>query len=491
MGDFDLGQIFTRRVLADYMVSLFTLLPESVVLDPCFGEGVFLDSIVANTNYRAYGYEIDKKLFNGYAKDEKVEAIYNADFLLNPINTKYDGIIMNPPYIRHEKIDDLQGYGITKGKLAKKTVFSKLPRTANLYMYFVVKAINILKANGELIVIFPESWLNSKGGVTFKGILSSQCSVERRIYVSGSAFEKDALVDVIILKLKKNVEFADCEAQYVNIDGDSISKRKVEKFQQTSHNRVPFASYSTIRRGLTTGCNEVFVNPQIKTSKELLVDIISSPKSVSGFTTTNAVTDKLLLVQSDSILNKELKNYLVNWEKTIIKTRKPKTLAEKIKKNEQWYLLNDVACKGIIFGYMVRNDMRFILNDSGLTARDNFYIITPSIDIHTMFALLNNYYVYTQLEMSGRKYGGGMLKLQKYDVESLTLTNLSEVSDDDKTKLMELGRSLAESGEKHIIDDITMLLSAYEVVGLQEIRAQFEYMRSKRLENGKCAKQKL
>lgn len=485
MSNTDLGQIFTRRILADYMVSLFTLSSESVVLDPCFGGGVFLDSLSANTDYRSYGYEIDSELFNDYAKDKKEDSLYNADFLLSNISIKYDGIIMNPPYIRHEKIDDLQGYGITKAKLAKKLIFSKLPRTANLYMYFVVKAINILKANGELIVIFPESWLNSKGGVTFKGILSSQCSVESRIHVSGSAFEKDALVDVIILKLKKNATLADCESQYVSIDGDSISKRKVEKFQQTSHNRVPFTTYSTIRRGLTTGCNEIFVNPQIKASKELLIDIISSPKAVSGFTTVNAATDKLLVVKSDSNLSRELKDYIANWEKTIAKTRKPKTLAEKIKKGEQWYLLNDVNCKGILFGYMVRNDMRFILNDSNLTARDNFYVITPSIDIFTMFALLNNYYVYTQLEMDGRKYGGGMLKLQKYDVESLMLTSLDAVSDADKTKLTELGCRLAQSSDKTLIDDITRLLSSYEPVGLQVIKAQFEYMRSKRLENGK------
>lgn len=481
----DLGQIFTRRVLADYMVSLFTLPSKSVVLDPCFGGGVFLDSIAANTDYKAHGYEIDNELYNNYFENEKRASLYNSDFLLSDISIKYDGIIMNPPYIRHEKIDDLQDYGITKAKLTKKPIFSKLPRTANLYMYFVIKAINIIKANGELLVIFPESWLNSKGGVTFKGILSRLCSVESRIHVSGSAFEKDALVDVIILKLKKNASLVDCEPQYVSIDGDSINKRNVEKFQQTFHNRMPVTTYSTIRRGLTTGCNKIFVNPQIKENSGLLVDIISSPKAISGFTTINAATDKLLVVKSDSSLSKELKDYLLNWENTIAKTRKPKTLAEKIKKSEQWYSLNDIDCRGIIFGYMVRNNMRFIINDSDLTVRDNFYIITPNIDIYTMFALLNNYYVYTQLEMSGRKYGGGMLKLQKYDVESLMLTNLAAVSDDDKTKLTEFGRRLADSGDKKIIADITKLLSSYELVGLQEIRSQFEYMQSKRLEYGK------
>jgi hypothetical protein len=134
---------------------------------------------------------------------------------------------------------------------------------------------------------------------------------------------------------------------------------------------------------------------------------------------------------------------------------------------------------------MVRNNMRFILNEAGLTVRDNFYVITPRIELYTMFALLNNYYVYAQLETNGRNYGGGMLKLQKYDVESVTLTDLSAVSEADKAKLSGYGLRLAKSGKRGIVDEITAILSAYESEGLREIKEQYEYMKSKRLE---CAK---
>ena len=485
MSNVDLGQVFTRRILADYMVSLFTLSSKSVVLDPCFGGGVFLDSISTNTDYSLCGYEIDRDLFNTYNKKAVGISLYNNDFLLGNIKEKYDGVIMNPPYIRHEKIDDMENYGITKSKLLRNTIFSKLPKTANLYMYFVVKAISVLKANGELIVIFPESWLNSKGGTTFKSLLSSHCSVEKRIHVNGKAFEEDALVDVIILKLKKNSSLLDCEPLYVNIDGNNICKREVAQFKRISNNRVPFTSYATIRRGLTTGCNDIFVNPQVITDESNLIDIISSPKSVVGFSTKKAITDKLLIVENGVQINDNLKAYFRNWEERILETEKPKTLATKIKNGETWYSISRIDCNGIIFGYMVRNDMRFILNDLGIIARDNFYVITPKIDFFIMLALLNNYYIYAQLENNGRKYGGGMLKLQKYDVESLTLTDISAMSESDKNTLAVLGRKLVESGEKSIIDDITSLLSVYETLGLTEIKSQRDYMRTKRLESAK------
>ncbi len=485
VGDMDLGQIFTKRVLADYMVSLFSLSPHSLVLDPCFGEGVFLDSIAENTDFQMHGFEIDGKLYTQYAGSNKPQSFFNADFLLCRMKTRYDGIIMNPPYIRHEKIDDLQGYGITKASLHNDLIFSKLPRTANLYMYFVVKAIDILKPNGELIVIFPESWMNSKSGMTFRHILTNHCSIEKRVHVSGNAFEKNALVEVVIIKLRKNASLFDCKPQYVSVDGNTIEARDVEQFQQTFDNRVPFSTYSTIRRGLATGCNEIFVNPKIKCEKGLLADIISSPKAIRGFSTNAATRDKLLIIQQETVLDKGLKQYLQRWEKTIIETDKPKTIAGKIKKGVPWYVLNNIDCEGIIFGYIVRKDMRFILNDSGTTVRDNFYIIMPGVDRFIMLALLNNYYVYAQLETNGRKYGGGMLKLQKYDVESLMLADLSIVSESDKSCLAELGCALAETGRISLIDEISAILSSYETENLYEIKEQYEYLRSKRLENSK------
>jgi Type I restriction-modification system methyltransferase subunit len=486
MSNVDLGQVFTRRILADYMVSLFTLKSKSVVLDPCFGGGVFIDSVLSNTDYSAHGYELDADLYDSYKNNCRSDVLlYKADFLLNNFNAKYDGIIMNPPYIRHEKIDELENYGISKNKLSKSPIYSKLPKTANLYMYFVVKAIDTLKANGELIVIFPESWLNSKGGETFRNYISIHCSVEKRIHVSGRAFEKDALVDVIILKLKKNASMADCAPLYVSIDENNISKREMEYFHQDTVNKVPFSAYALIRRGLSTGCNKVFINPLLSIDTKHLTEIISSPKSVCGYSTKNAVTDKLLVIKNDSCISDDLKLYLKNWENDIRKTGKPKTLAMKIKNGDRWYSINNIDCKGIIFGYMIRNDMRFIINESSVTVRDNFYIISPNIDCYIMLALLNNYYVYTQLEANGRKYGGGMLKLQKYDVDALKLTNLSVISDDDKFKLKKLARQLTETSDKSVIDEISAVLAEYESVDMETIKSQYEYMRLKRLENGK------
>jgi len=485
MGDVDLGQVDTKRFVADYMVNLFTLEPGSTIIDPCFGTGVFIDSIIENTDYITVGYEIDKSLYLRYKKQNVKTELINEDFLLYNHNQSYDGVIMNPPYIRHEKIDDLSNFGITKDLLREKSEFSELPKTANLYMYFIVKALNLLKNNGELIVIFPESWLNARSGKNFKGLLEKRCSVVKRVHIKGSAFEQSKLVGVVILKLTKSASFATCPPLNKKIENGVMTDVKVINYEISMKSKRHFSEYANIRRGLTTGCNAIFINPPIEVQNEqkYLVDIVSSPKAVKGYSTNNAVTDKLLAIGKGSIVNDRLSEYLNKCEQEIQVNNSPKTLAVKIKKGEPWFWLDRIDCSGIIFGYIIRRDMRFILNRRNYLVRDNFYIINPKVDVYVLFSLLNNYYIYTQLESKGKNYGGGMLKLQKYDISDLMLFDLSKMSDTHVKELGSLGLLLAESGDKELIYKISQVLSKYDQVDHETIKQQYEHLRSKRLEN--------
>ena len=69
----DLGQIFTKRKIADYMVGLLDLKQNSTILDPCFGEGVFIESLhAAQKEYKITGIELDSKLFNKFKEKDIV-----------------------------------------------------------------------------------------------------------------------------------------------------------------------------------------------------------------------------------------------------------------------------------------------------------------------------------------------------------------------------------------------------------------------------------
>ena len=198
-----LGQVFTKRVIAEYMISLLDTPKTGAVLDPCFGGGAFIEAFNKVGYQNITGYEIDREWYKQAQDTFSNVKLICSDFLKAPSSVKYDAIVMNPPYIRQEKIDNLEEYGISKKTLAVDPIYRGLPKTANLYMYFVAKAISLLLDNGELVVIFPISWTSARVVDEFKQYLDKVCYITDQITVQGAAFEENALVEVFILRIQK------------------------------------------------------------------------------------------------------------------------------------------------------------------------------------------------------------------------------------------------------------------------------------------------
>ena len=480
----DLGQVFTNKTVAEYMVSMFELGKDALILDPCFGAGAFLTAGMLQGFTNIEGYEIDEELYEKVKKQFSQFKLYNKDFLKVSNTRKYDGIIMNPPYIRQEKIDDLEKLGITKNKLRKNKIYEQLPSTANMYMYFIFKALDLLKVDGEMVVIFPSSWMDARSGKAFQMALNSRATIIKQVHISGEVFEKSALVEVVILKLKKGSIKCKSQVEYLEARGDSICEvLKAVDYEDIEFD-IPFSKYASVRRGLTTGYNAMYINPAIKKneSKVHLVSIISSPKSIVGYETKDAAVDNLLYVQDGENIPDEVRKYIKKWEKNIRNTKAPKTLYQKMQKDKNWYKINCVNGKGIVFSYFVRNDMKFIMNNLGYLVRDNFYIIKAQIDEYLMFALLNNYYTYYQLEKKGKKYGAGLLKLQRYDVEASKFPDINCFSVDDKVELISLAKDLAHTGNKVNIIEITEIMAKYSEQSFDMITNMYEKIRKFRLE---------
>lgn len=481
----DLGQVFTKKEVADLMVSFLEKDADASLLDPCFGGGVFINSAIQFGYKDIDGYEIDRNLYEDVKGKHPFLNLRNENFLQASECKKYDGIVMNPPYIRHEKINDLESIGITKKILSEEDIFLSLPSSANLYMYFIIKSLYLLKNEGDLVVVFPSSWLLSKNGRSFEKTIYSMCSLIKQIHISGELFEKYAMVDVIVLHLRKS------KIKYPVIINNASLINGVISFEENKEIEerlelgfsASFPEIAKIRRGLTTGNNEMFINPplSINTYKDHIKKIISSPKSISGYSTINANLDNILLPDSD-IDNIEVEKYIYKWRENILSLESPKTLFNKIKNgSEDWYKLKDIDSKGIVFSYFVRNDIKFIYNDYGHLVRDNFYIIYPKIDPLLAFALLNNYYTFYQLEKLGKKYGSGLLKLQKYDIEELVFPDINNFSKKDVLILKKLSEKLIKENYTQCINEITEVISSYSKISSSRIKISYFKVKSHRL----------
>ena len=109
----DIGQVLTPDAVAEKMIkrSLVYLKNKNLsILDPAIGPATFLKAInKLKINVKNFdGYDIDNRMVtisNEYCSKLKYEnKIFNEDYLLNNNQTFYDFIILNPPYIRQEKL---------------------------------------------------------------------------------------------------------------------------------------------------------------------------------------------------------------------------------------------------------------------------------------------------------------------------------------------------------------------------------------------------
>lgn len=474
----NLGQVYTKQMVADYMVSLFSITGNVRVLDPCFGRGVFVKSLLANTEFFIDGVEIDEASYAAFSNpDERRCHLVNGDFF--DVEGTFDGIIMNPPYVRQEELDKLAPLGVTKQKLQSACWMMTISSKANLYMYFILRAILLLREGGELIVIFPNSWTNTPVGHQFYEQMKLHGSITYFINVEGEAFEGSPMVDVCILKYVKGMRG---ETQYQTMritQDDRLLIETVERQKnEVSSNLVRLRAVASIRRGITTGANKFFVNPPLFTQTHI-VNILSSPKDFTGYTTKHCRQDKLFVIKSGDNLNEEEETYLENSASVILKEGKPLTLKSLIDEGQPWYYITVPETAQIVFSYIVRNNLKFVLNEEKCNVRDNFYMISSRYDSMFLMALLNNYYVYKQLENLGKSYGKGLLKLQKYDIDEIKLPHPDTIQEEDKAKLIKLTEELVKSSDESHIDAITDLLAPY--YGYNNVKEQYIELKSKRL----------
>lgn len=141
--------------ITSYMIGLMQFENEMSVLEPCAGEGVFLDGIIERyDNMRITAYELNDdsvtKLQNKYSSNKNI-LIEKEDFmLLLELNSgKFDRVIANPPY------------GAYQSPEKRKQLKKDYPRlyAKETYGLFLIKAMELLKEKGRLVFIIPDTYL--------------------------------------------------------------------------------------------------------------------------------------------------------------------------------------------------------------------------------------------------------------------------------------------------------------------------------------------
>jgi adenine-specific DNA-methyltransferase len=206
--DASLGQVWTPANIAEEMMKKLGEFTDesSRILDPAGGPGTFL--LAAQKSSIKFGsfdvFEIDPRLTkyiheNFNSPDLK---IFIQDFLTyEHMEPNYDVAVLNPPYIRHELVDEEQK------RLVSEIIMSRTSRQftkrTNYFGYFLVLTASLLKPGGVMCAIVYDSLKATRYGQEILDYLLTSGSFISRQVIS-APFE-NRMIDAEILLWKKNV----------------------------------------------------------------------------------------------------------------------------------------------------------------------------------------------------------------------------------------------------------------------------------------------
>jgi len=188
------GQYFTPKIVADFMLDLADININSKVLEPSCGAGVFLDLLQKKGIENIVAFEIDTDLAKEFSN------VRYESFVTAKIAEKFDLIIGNPPYIRWKNLEDE-----LKQELATNPLWNKYCNSLCDYLYiFILKSIELLNENGQLIFICPEYWMNTTHSVSLRNYMVQNGYFEEIYHFNETPIFDKVTVSIVIFKYIKS-----------------------------------------------------------------------------------------------------------------------------------------------------------------------------------------------------------------------------------------------------------------------------------------------
>ncbi|MFI3287443.1 MAG: Eco57I restriction-modification methylase domain-containing protein [Rikenellaceae bacterium] len=315
-----LGDVYTSNFTVNYMLDMVGFvasknLSNILLIEPSCGEGAFVIEIVkrlkqSSENFGFCFYDTLQKNFTFYDTDiskikiciEKLKAIginfpdkifRCEDFLLSQ-SRFVDIVIGNPPYIRHERIDETL-------KAKYKNTYSTFKYRADLYIAFFEKSLSLLNDNGKHCFICSNRWFKNQYGAPLRELISREYSLKTILNMEHTnPFEESVMAYPAITLIERTIE----RAKYLNyLSVDSIeslrggieysrvpntldSSNWTELFNPTNYGgslyTIPELGFN-IGIGVATGADDIFIGSKLYTEIEpsLLLPIITT-KDIAG-----------------------------------------------------------------------------------------------------------------------------------------------------------------------------------------------------------------
>jgi len=220
------GQYFTPKVVADFMIEMANISQNSRILEPSCGEGVFLDLLKQKGFNNLTAFEIDQELA------QEFDCVRYESFVSAKIDEKFDLIIGNPPYIRWKNLEDE-----LKQELSTNPIWNRYFNSLCDYLYiFILKSIELLNDNGQLIFICPEYWMNTTHSISLRNYMVQNGYFEEIYHFNETPIFDKVTVSIVIFKFVKSKEKKD----KIKVSKFYANQKLSNETLQNLKNRIPF-----------------------------------------------------------------------------------------------------------------------------------------------------------------------------------------------------------------------------------------------------------
>lgn len=248
------GQTYTPEHVSKFLTRWAVRSQDDLILEPSVGEGQFvfdaqerLEQLGANIEQSKrliHGMDIDSEAISllqsradsdleGEFPNIQVGNIFDLDLPM------FDVVIGNPPYvIRHR----FQNPNKIIQQYSEQLDFSD---QADLYVYFIVRALEALEPGGRFAMIVSNSWMKKKYGEEFKEYLLRELEIEALIGFKERVFPDKLVNSVCILAEKRpntiRIPDKENETRFTQIKNAEILD-DVENLEELDKNAVQSAS---------------------------------------------------------------------------------------------------------------------------------------------------------------------------------------------------------------------------------------------------------
>jgi type I restriction-modification system DNA methylase subunit len=444
-----------------------------------------------------------------------------------------DVVVTNPPYTRQEEMeykDQIREEALTYSDDTKIDISAQ----AGIYAYFFTHSAKFLKNGGRMGYITSNTWLDVSFGKGLKQFFLDHFKILAVIEFDAAVFGT-ALVNTCVsilekewgeerhknivrfVRLKKAAEIGkvinailstekDYEDEDIRVVVKAQKMLQPEErwgkyirsppiyFKIVSHPSITtLGNVAKIKRGFVTGFNDFFIldKEKIKLWKiepRYLEPVVTSIRELKGVElTANEIRNWILMVHEtkEKLRDKNILKYLEHGEEIEISTKHGTRIAtakvkgvhnlSTCKQRKVWYDLGKHEPPPIIAPYLMWDRVIFAHNKAKALAPNTLHFVYPMKKEETLYLLgiLNSTLTAFLLEIEGRSYGGGVLKMEAYEMTTLPIVNPQRVNIEDRKRIesafsklcltQETGDAKSEKEARAELDN-----AVFDVLGLTE-----------------------